>query len=142
MRVARQREVPAEPAPSRRLLPSRVRRESVRDVHRGRAEAARRRRRSHGNILIAVSGDHALGGRFCVHSPVTGRLASAIVIDVGTADEYASIPPGCVYLHERLDEVGEPKRLERFQGGHGPIWPRAGQVMLPFFAEVLAAAEA
>jgi hypothetical protein len=65
-----------------------------------------------------------------------------IVIDVGMADEYAWIPPGCEYLHERLDEVGVPNRLERFAGGHGPLGPRAGEVMLPFFAEVLATAEA
>ena len=60
-----------------------------------------------------------------------------IVIDVGTADEYTWIPPGCEYLHEQLDLAGVPHRFERYEGGHGPIGPRAGEVMLPFFAEVL-----
>jgi S-formylglutathione hydrolase FrmB len=61
-----------------------------------------------------------------------------IVIDVGTRDEYQWIPPGCEYLHERLDEAGIPNRLERFDGGHGPVGPRAGEIMFPFFADVLA----
>jgi enterochelin esterase-like enzyme len=60
-----------------------------------------------------------------------------IVIDYGIQDSYAWIPPGCEYLHEQLDRVGIPNRLESFQGGHGPVGPRAGEVMLPFFAEVL-----
>ena len=62
-----------------------------------------------------------------------------IVIDVGLADEYQWIPAGCAYLHEQLEQVGVPHRFERHEGGHGPIGPRAGQVMLPFFAEVLEA---
>jgi hypothetical protein len=62
-----------------------------------------------------------------------------IVIDVGTRDEYQWIPRGCEYLHERLDQAGVPNRLERFDGGHGPVGPRAGEVMFPFFADVLAA---
>ena len=62
-----------------------------------------------------------------------------IVIDYGIQDSYAWIPPGCEYLHEQLDRVGIPNRLESFQGGHGPVGPRAGEVMLPFFAGVLEA---
>ena len=60
-----------------------------------------------------------------------------IVIDYGIQDSYVWIPPGCEYLHEQLDRVGVPNRLESFQGGHGPVGPRAGEVMLPFFADVL-----
>jgi hypothetical protein len=60
-----------------------------------------------------------------------------IVIDVGTYDEYAWIPPGCEYLHEQLDQAGIPNRLETFEGGHGPVGPRARAVMFPFFADVL-----
>ena len=60
-----------------------------------------------------------------------------IVIDYGIQDSYTWIPPGCEYLHEQLDEAGIPNRLESFQGGHGPVGPRAGEVMLPFFTDVL-----
>ncbi len=60
-----------------------------------------------------------------------------IVIDYGTQDEYAWIPPGCEYLHEQLDRAGIPNRLESYQGGHGPVGPRAGEIMLPFFTDVL-----
>ena len=63
-----------------------------------------------------------------------------IVVDYGIQDEYAWIPPGCEYLHQQLDRAGIPNRLETFQGGHGPVGPRAGEVMLPFFTEVLDAA--
>jgi enterochelin esterase-like enzyme len=60
-----------------------------------------------------------------------------IVIDVGVYDEYTWIPPGCEYLHEQLDLAGVPNRLETFQGGHGPVGPRARAVMFPFFTEAL-----
>ena len=60
-----------------------------------------------------------------------------IVVDYGTQDEYVWIPPGCEYLHQQLDRAGIPNRLETFGGGHGPVGPRAGEVMLPFFTEVL-----
>ena len=60
-----------------------------------------------------------------------------IVIDVGLRDEYEWIPLGCDYLHERLDAAGIPHRYEQHEGGHGPVGPRAGEVMFPFFAEVL-----
>lgn len=60
-----------------------------------------------------------------------------IVIDYGMQDSYAWIPPGCEYLHEQLDRAGIPNLLESFQGGHGPVGPRAGEIMLPFFADVL-----
>jgi S-formylglutathione hydrolase FrmB len=68
------------------------------------------------------------------------RALRGIVIDVGMRDEYQWIPPGCEYLHERLDQAGVPNRLERFDGGHGPVGPRASDVMFPFFADVLAVA--
>jgi enterochelin esterase-like enzyme len=64
-----------------------------------------------------------------------------LVIDVGTNDEYAWIPAGAEYLHEQLDRVGVPHQFERYEGGHGPVGPRAGAVMLPFFAEVLEAGD-
>jgi S-formylglutathione hydrolase FrmB len=60
-----------------------------------------------------------------------------IVIDYGAGDSYAWIPPGCEYLHEQLDHAGVPNRLVRFEGGHGPVGPRAAEVMLPFFNDVL-----
>jgi S-formylglutathione hydrolase FrmB len=60
-----------------------------------------------------------------------------IVIDVGTRDEYEWIPPGAAYLHEQLDRAGVTNRLELYDGGHGPVGPRAGEIMLPFFAQVL-----
>jgi hypothetical protein len=60
-----------------------------------------------------------------------------IVIDVGLRDEYAWIPAGSEYFHEQLDRAGVPNRLETFDGGHGPVGPRAAEVMFPFFAEVL-----
>ncbi len=60
-----------------------------------------------------------------------------IVIDYGVNDEYEWIPPGCEFLHEQLDAAGVPHRVEQHDGGHGPIGPRAGAVMLPFFDEVL-----
>jgi S-formylglutathione hydrolase FrmB len=65
-----------------------------------------------------------------------------IVIDVGTRDEYAWIPPGAQYLHEQLDQAGITNRLELYDGGHGPVGPRAGEIMLPFFAEVLETSDA
>ena len=42
-----------------------------------------------------------------------------------------------VWGEEQLDRAGIPNRLESFQGGHGPVGPRAGEIMLPFFADVL-----
>jgi enterochelin esterase-like enzyme len=60
-----------------------------------------------------------------------------ITIDVGRDDEYAWIPPGCEYLHSQLERAGIPHRMERYDGGHGPVAPRAGEIMLPFFAGVL-----
>lgn len=60
-----------------------------------------------------------------------------LVIDVGTLDEYKWIPPGAEYLHEQLDQAGVENRLELYDGGHGPVGPRAEEVMLPFFAQVL-----
>jgi hypothetical protein len=62
-----------------------------------------------------------------------------IVIDVGTNDGYTWIPPGANYLHDQLAGAGIPHRFERYEGGHGPIGPRAAEVMLPFFADVLQA---
>jgi S-formylglutathione hydrolase FrmB len=60
-----------------------------------------------------------------------------IVIDVGTRDQYEWIPPGAEYLHEQLDRAGVENRLELYDGGHGPVGPRAEAIMLPFFAQVL-----
>jgi enterochelin esterase-like enzyme len=60
-----------------------------------------------------------------------------IVIDYGIHDEYEWIPDGCEHLHEQLDAAGIPHRLERYEGGHGPVSPRAADVMLPFFDDVL-----
>ena len=60
-----------------------------------------------------------------------------IVIDYGTNDEYEWIPAGCEFLHDQLEAAGIPHRIERYDGGHGPVGPRAGAVMLPFFNDVL-----
>jgi S-formylglutathione hydrolase len=64
---------------------------------------------------------------------------AGIVIDVGTSDPYAWIPPGSEHFHDVLESTGIDHRIERHPGGHGPVAPRAHDVMLPFFAEVLAA---
>ena len=66
------------------------------------------------------------------------RSLRGIVLDVGTRDEYPWIPAGVAYLHEQLDAAGVAHRYETYDGGHGPVGPRALAVMLPFFAEVLA----
>jgi enterochelin esterase-like enzyme len=60
-----------------------------------------------------------------------------IVIDVGNHDEYTWIPPGVEYLHAQLDQAGVANKLATYDGGHGPVGPRAEAVMLPFFAQVL-----
>ena len=69
-----------------------------------------------------------------------GALMSlrGIVLDVGTRDEYAWIPLGVEHLHQQLEAAGVPHRYETYDGGHGPIGPRADAVMLPFFAGALA----
>ena len=73
-----------------------------------------------------------------VESSLDDLLAlRGIVVDYGAGDSYAWIPPGCEYLHEQLDRAGIPNRLVRYEGGHGPVGPRAGEVMLPFFNDVL-----
>ena len=74
-----------------------------------------------------------------------GRAASGC--SPCAASSSTSAPPtstpgsqrGCAYLHDELDRAGIPHRFERYEGGHGPIGPRAREVMLPFFAEVLEA---
>jgi S-formylglutathione hydrolase FrmB len=65
------------------------------------------------------------------------RSLRAIVVDVGTNDEYAWIPDGCRYYAEVAERHDVPVRLETFEGGHGGIGFRAGEVMWPMFAEVL-----
>lgn len=65
------------------------------------------------------------------------RTLRAIVIDVGTADEYAWIPAGCRYYASAAERHGIPVRLELFEGGHGGIGARSGEIMWPMFAEVL-----
>ena len=65
------------------------------------------------------------------------RSLHAIVVDVGTGDEYAWIPDGCRYYAEAAARHDVPVRLETFEGGHGGIGFRAGDVMWPMFAEAL-----
>ena len=65
------------------------------------------------------------------------RSLRGIALDFGTNDEYEWIPEGTRYLGEQLTERAIPARVTSYEGGHGPIGPRAEEVMFPFFAEVL-----
>jgi S-formylglutathione hydrolase len=65
------------------------------------------------------------------------RSLHAIVVDVGTADEYAWIPDGCRHFAEAGARHDVAVRLETFDGGHGGIASRAHDVMWPMFAAAL-----
>lgn len=65
------------------------------------------------------------------------RSLRGIVVDYGTRDEYTWIPRGCEYFAAQLEQAGIPMRLEHFEGGHGSVAVRAGEVMWPLFADVL-----
>jgi enterochelin esterase-like enzyme len=60
-----------------------------------------------------------------------------IAIDVGENDSYAWIPDGVRYIAEQLDAHGIPAQVHVYEGGHGPVGPRATEVMFPFFSDVL-----
>jgi S-formylglutathione hydrolase len=60
-----------------------------------------------------------------------------IAIDVGENDSYRWIPDGVRHMAEQLDEHGIPAQVTVYEGGHGPVAPRASEVMFPFFAKVL-----
>lgn len=65
------------------------------------------------------------------------RSLRGIALDYGTNDEYTWIPEGTQYLGDQLAERAIPVTVTSYEGGHGPIGPRAEDVMFPFFAEVL-----
>ena len=65
------------------------------------------------------------------------RNLAGIALDYGTNDQYEWIPDGVAHLAARLEAHGVPARVSAYEGGHGPIGPRAEAVMFPFFAEVL-----
>jgi pimeloyl-ACP methyl ester carboxylesterase len=66
------------------------------------------------------------------------RSLRGILVDVGTLDEYEWIPEGVTYSAEQATLNDVAVRVERYDGGHGPIGLRAPAVMWPFFGEHLA----
>jgi S-formylglutathione hydrolase FrmB len=65
------------------------------------------------------------------------RSLRGIALDYGTNDPYAWIPEGCAYFTEQLAAHSITAQVTPYEGGHGPIGPRADAVMFPFFADVL-----
>ena len=65
------------------------------------------------------------------------RNLRGLALDYGTNDHYEWIPDGVAHLADRLEAHGIPAQVSAYEGGHGPIGPRADAVMFPFFAEVL-----
>lgn len=60
-----------------------------------------------------------------------------IAVDFGTNDQYAWIPDGCLFLAGQLESHDISAQIAPYDGGHGPVGPRAEATMFPFFAEVL-----
>lgn len=65
------------------------------------------------------------------------RSLRGIALDYGTHDQYEWIPEGTEYLADQLAARAIQAQVTPYEGGHGPIGPRAEEAMFPFFAEVL-----
>ena len=65
------------------------------------------------------------------------RSLRGIALDFGINDRYEWIPDGCDYFADQLAAHSITAQVTPYEGGHGPIGPRAEAVMFPFFAEVL-----
>jgi enterochelin esterase-like enzyme len=66
------------------------------------------------------------------------RKLNDLVIDVGTHDEHAWIPPGCRTFAALLKDEGIPSRLVEFEGAHqDQLKQRLEEYMLPEMSHVL-----
>ena len=65
------------------------------------------------------------------------RRLRGIALDYGTNDQYEWIPDGVVHLADQLARHGITADVTAYDGGHGPVGPRAEAAMFPFFTQVL-----
>ncbi len=103
----------------------------------------------YGALALAMRHSDAFGAVYAL-SPglfAPGGLAESqmyadptVVADfIAGQDELSQMSPhdAAGELPRVMGRSGIPNRLETFEGGHGPAGPRAGEVMLRFFTEML-----
>jgi hypothetical protein len=95
---------------------------------------------AHDTVDATINGAEAgYGGveiEVAQHADQLGRLLG-IGIDYGVNDAYEWIPDGARYAGEQFAAHGIAAQVTSHDGGHGPIGPRALEVMFPFFARLL-----